>query len=398
MDNWSKEQACIYRRWMVISIMNLVLVSTWYIQPVKVSAADPVIRVLLTTTDFSSRFHDEVTVSYNGKEVTYKAEEVKQKGNKIRIPAQKDGIQILSIERQSENPVYEGSIEIISEEEGLEVINELSLEKYLTRVVPSEMPATYGKEALKAQAVCARTYAWKQIQERALKELEADVDDSVSFQVYGNIAPQEATTEAVKETESQILCQNGEAVEAYYFSTSAGVTSTDEIWGSSSAAPYLKSVPCQFDEKEPWSSWTVEIPWEMLEKRAEEKMGKEMTLQAVSVVKRSESGAATGLEIVMDDGESFEIENEYEIREFLAPTDCMITESDGTETMGGKLLPSAYMELERTKDRNFSVTGKGYGHGVGMSQTGANRMAEQGYDYREILDYFFQNITIQNLG
>lgn len=398
MDNWGKKQARIYRRWMVISITNLVLISMWYIQPLKVSAADPVIRVLLTTTDFSSRFHDEVKVSYNGKEVTYKTEEVKQKGNKIRIPAQKDGIQILSIERQSGNPVYEGSIEIIPEEEGLEVINELSLEKYLTRVVPSEMPATYEKEALKAQAVCARTYAWKQIQERALKELEADVDDSVSFQVYGNIAPQEAATEAVKETESQILCQNGEAVEAYYFSTSAGVTSTDEIWGSPSAAPYLKSVPCQFDDEEPWSSWMVEIPWEMLEKRAEEKMGKEKTLQAVSVVKRSESGAATGLEIVMDDGESFEIENEYEIREFLAPTDCTITESNGAETIGGKLLPSAYMELERTKDGNLSVTGKGYGHGVGMSQTGANRMAEQGYDYREILDYFFQNVTIQNLG
>ena len=398
MDNWCKKQVRIYRRWMVITITNLVLVSMWYIQPVKVSAADPVIRVLLTTTDFSSRFHDEVTVSYNGKEVTYKAEEVKQKGNKIRIPAQKDGIQILSIERQSGNPVYEGSIEIIPEAEGLEVINELSLEKYLTRVVPSEMPATYEKEALKAQAVCARTYAWKQIQEHALEKLEADVDDSVSFQVYGNIASQEAATEAVKETESQILCQNGEAVEAYYFSTSAGVTSTDEIWGSSIAAPYLKSVPCQFDKEEPWSSWTVEIPWEMLEKRAGEKMGKELTLLAVSVVKRSESGAATELEIVMGEGETFEIKNEYEIREFLAPTGCTITESNGTETTGGKLLPSAYMELGRTKDGNLSVAGKGYGHGVGMSQTGANCMAEQGYDYREILDYFFRNVTIENLG
>lgn len=92
------------------------------------------------------------------------------------------------------------------------------------------MPATYEKEALKAQAVCARTYAWKQIQEQRLHELEADVDDTVNFQVYGNMEPQKAATEAVRETEGQILCQNGEAVEAYYFSTSAGVTSTDEIW------------------------------------------------------------------------------------------------------------------------------------------------------------------------
>lgn len=79
------------------------------------------------------------------------------------------------------------------------------------------MPATYEKEALKAQAVCARTYAWKQIQEQRLHELEADVDDTVNFQVYGNMEPQKAATEAVRETEGQILCQDGEAVEAYYF-------------------------------------------------------------------------------------------------------------------------------------------------------------------------------------
>ncbi len=398
MNNWDKKRALFYRRRMVIALIILVLINMWCMHPVNVSAADPVIRVLLTTTDFSSRYHDEVTVSYNGKEITYRAEEMKQKGNKVRIPAQKDGIQILSIERQSGNPVYEGSIEIIPEEEGLEVINELSLEKYLTRVVPGEMPSTYEKEALKAQAVCARTYARKQIQEHALGELEADVDDSVSFQVYGNIALQDAATEAVKETESQILCQNGEAVEAYYFSTSAGVTSTDEIWGSSSAAPYLKSVPCEFDEEEPWSSWKVEIPWKMLEKRAGDRTGKEDALQGISVVKRSESGAVTGLEIVLAGGNSFKIENEYEIREFLTPVNCTITEKDGTETQGGKLLPSAYFELERMPEGNLFISGKGYGHGVGMSQTGANRMAEEGYDYKEILDYFFRNVTIENLG
>ena len=64
---------------------------------------------------------------------------------------------------------------------------------------------------------------------------------------------------------------SGEAVEAYYFSTSAGVTSTDEIWGSDEAAPYLRSVPCKFDEEEPWSSWIVELPWKMLEDRIREK-------------------------------------------------------------------------------------------------------------------------------
>ena len=75
---------------------------------------------------------------------------MKKQGDKVRIPAQKDGIRILSIQRQSGTPVYDGSIEIIPKAEGLIIVNELFLEKYLTRVVPSEMPATYEKEALKA--------------------------------------------------------------------------------------------------------------------------------------------------------------------------------------------------------------------------------------------------------
>ena len=335
-----KNNDCRRQRMMKVLIV-IMMAGMWCMQPEKASAADPVIRVLLTTTDFNSRYHQEITVSYDGKEITYTAED-------------------------------------------------------LTRVVPSEMPATYEKEALKAQAVCARTYAWKQIQEQRLHELEADVDDTVNFQVYGNMEPQKAATEAVRETEGQILCQDGEAVEAYYFSTSAGVTSTDEIWGSDEAAPYLRSVPCKFDEEEPWSSWIVELPWKMLEDRIREK-GEGTVLRSITVTRRSESGAATALEAVSDK-DSCIIENEYEIREFLAPVNCMITEKDGTETAGGSLLPSAYFELERTQDGNLLVRGKGYGHGVGMSQTGADKMAEQGYDYREILDYFFRNITVENLG
>ena len=93
-----------------------------------------------------------------------------------------------------------------------------------------------------------------------------------------------------------------------------------------------------------------------------------------------------------------ELKNEYEIRQFFSPEGCTITEKDGTETEGGKLLPSAYFELEMKKGESVKITGGGYGHGVGMSQTAANVMAEEGYDYRIILDYFFKNITIENLG
>lgn len=135
----------------------------------------------------------------------------------VVIPAHENGIQLTSIQRQCGNPVYQGSLEIQRTDQGFTVINELPLETYLEAVVPSEMPSGYHKEALKAQAVCARTYAWKQMQEGRLSKYGADVDDSVNYQVYQNIAPQQATSEAVRDTEGKILCQNGKPVQAYYF-------------------------------------------------------------------------------------------------------------------------------------------------------------------------------------
>ena len=362
--------------------------------PLAVQKKSPVIRVLLTDTDFESIFHDTVTVQTEEEEITWKAGELSKK---VEIPEQKNGTKLLSVRRQQGIPVYQGKIEIIPEEKGLLIINELPLEEYLEAVVPSEMPSGYEMEALKAQAICARTYAWKQMQDSSLKEWGGDVDDSVNYQVYGNIAPQESTGEAVKETEGQILVQNGEPVEAYYFSTSAGVTSTDEIWGAEKAAPYLKSVRCEFDAQDPWSSWQVSVPWKTLEERAGAMIPDPGSLVDIIMEKKNQSGAVTGLKIVTENG-SLMLDEEYSIREFLSPKGLVITEKDGEEVAGGTLLPSSYFEMDLIQGEELKINGKGYGHGVGMSQNGANEMAKQGYSCEEILQYFFRDVQIQDLN
>ena len=356
---------------------------------------EPMIRVLLMDTGYTSCFHPFVSLVFDGQERSYSPDSM-ETGEDLKITPREGGVQITSIQRQSGSPVYEGSIEISRREEGFLLVNELPLETYLEAVVPSEMPSRYEMEALKAQAVCARTYAWKQMQERKLEEYGADVDDSVNYQVYQNISPQETTTQAVEETRGKILCQNGEPVEAYYFSTSAGVTSTNVIWGADEPASYLKSVPCSFDAQEPWSWWQVEIPWENLEQRAADRLGKEGRLLGVAVTRKEESGAVTGLEVVSEAG-SFLLEEEYAIREFLSPQGCVITEKDGTSAEGGTLLPSSYFEIEAAPGTSVVLTGGGYGHGVGMSQNGANQMAARGYTCEEILDYFFKDVEIRTL-
>ena len=189
------------------------------------------------------------------------------------------------------------------------------------------------------------------------------------------------------------MCQNGEPVTAYYFSTSAGMTSTDEIWGADKAASYLKSVECDFDQDTPWSSWNVEIPWEILEGRLQDIDGS-CTLEGIQIVKKSNSGAVTGVDLFTEKG-NVNLEGEYKIREFFSPQTLSITEKDGTVITGGKLLPSAYFELKTEAGQSVQILGKGYGHGVGMSQNGANEMAKLGYGWREILNYFFNNITLE---
>lgn len=352
------------------------------------------IRVLLTTSGFQSYFHPSVTILRAGETLSFDPEAIEALGGTKKIPAHENGICVASVLRQGKAPVYQGDLEITNTQKGLVLVNEVPLETYLESVVPSEMPAGYEGEALKAQAVCARTYAWKQMQEKKLQEYGADVDDSVNYQVYGNLAPQDTTTAAVKETEGLLLCCQGQPVEAYYFSTSAGATSTDEIWGAEEAAPHLKSVVCEFDSREPWSRWETELPWAALEERAGRKQGGG-ALYSVSVTEKNQSGAVTGLQVATEKG-FFVLTEEYEIRKFLNPSGCMITERDGQKAEGGELLPSAYFELEMNPGTSVEIRGGGYGHGVGMSQTAANEMAKEGYDFREILDYFFRDIEIKS--
>lgn len=376
----------------------ILLLAVWGILGQKENAAaEPeTIRVLLMDTGYQSYYHGEAVVSAAGETYAYTPDSPELSDGPVILEGGGQGICVTSISRQGQAPVYEGTLEIHAGDGGLLLINELPLETYLEGVVPSEMPSRYEAEALKAQAICARTYAWKQMQEEALSDYGADVDDSVNFQVYQNVPPQPETSAAVQETAGKVLTHDGELIEAYYFSTSAGATSTDEVWGAEETAAYLKSVPCSFDGEEPWSAWEVTLPWDMLEERASGLPGCGGTLNSLAVMKKSEGGAAVELCVYTEAGVGI-LTTEYDIREFLAPTGLTVTEKDGTETEGGGLLPSAYFELTVLPEEALKISGGGYGHGVGMSQSAANAMAEEGYTCEEILQYFFRDVAVETV-
>lgn len=216
------------------------------------------IRVLLKTSDYKDVFHEKVKFSVNtdftlkskDKETSYKAGDTVtiEPGDKLLsdgrvkvIPKSDNGrIQILSITRDCGNPKYRGSLEVSEGDKGLLLVNELSLEEYLYAVIPSEMPTYYGIEALKVQAVCARSYAYRQLLANGLNSYGAHVDDSAAYQVYNNISENEESIMAVKDTFGKVIKYHGEVIPAYYFSTSCGhTTDAGSVWTNAKNEPYL---------------------------------------------------------------------------------------------------------------------------------------------------------------
>ena len=169
------------------------------------------------------------------------------------------------------------------------------------------------------------------------------------------------------------------------------MTSTDEIWGAKSAAPYLKSVDCSFDEEEPWRSWETEISRNMIEQRAQNIEGCKGRLTGLEVTGKSESGAVTRLRVHTEGGDG-EVQSNMNLFVSCSGSENFRRERKREEKWR-QPLPSAYFTIEET-EKGFLIRGGGYGHGVGISQTAAGKMAEEGYTWEEILMYFFREIEI----
>ncbi|NLL77618.1 MAG: SpoIID/LytB domain-containing protein, partial [Clostridiales bacterium] len=212
------------------------------------------IRVVIKNASFSNVYHDKVeltadtdfTVCYGdyddlkreehkaGEIVVIDADSEYFISDRVYIePSALTGrIRLLSVPRTQGTPAYRGKMDISATPDGLVIVNELLLEEYLYSVVPSEMPASYPLEALKAQAICARTYAYRHMAHSGIAQFGAHVDDSVGYQVYNNIAEDAQATKAVKETTGQLLYYGEELCGSYYYSTSCGFGSDSNIWKS----------------------------------------------------------------------------------------------------------------------------------------------------------------------
>lgn len=432
------------------------------------------IRVLIRTNNFEEPFHssvtlrgdtdceiqsgDEVITLKAGEEVTITPESEWFTSDRIIITpkAYTGRISMVSLKRSQGIPGFRGTIELERTGDGVLVVNELPLEEYLYSVVPSEMPAGYPIEALKAQAVSARTYAYAHMRHSGMQKYGAHVDDSAAFQVYNNINEAEATTRAVRETEGMILTYQGEIATTYFYSTSCGYGTDMTAWTCEDKADtkdsYLvakriaddttQADPADtmrqeeafaaflqadagdcFEAKDTYFRWRYQTEldealfWETLGKRYEASAENVLTktdqgyeslpvsdsgrIKDIEIVRRAEGGAAIEL-CITGEHHTYKVLTEKNIRYMLAGSNHeLILGADGEKSGSvNGMLPSAFAVLEKEYDETgnwltgITVNGGGFGHGIGMSQNGARAMADAGYSYQDILAFFYENAVI----
>lgn len=266
-------------------------------------------------------------------------------------------------------------------------VEELSLDDYLVNVVSAEMPVDYEDEALKAQATVARTYTLYQI-ENGKKHPEADICDSSSccqawitkekrYEAWKENQDEkwEKIRKAVYSTAGDIITYQGKPIDAFFHSNSGGTTEMPvNVWGGSNF-PYLQVVETSGEDE--YSQFYSEKEYTYSE--IEEKMrqnyndfqinwGEE---NAISILEYTESSRIRTLKVGNKNISGVEARKIFELRS----TNFTIENTDG------KI--------------KFSVVG--YGHGVGMSQTGSNTLAKQGKTYKEIISHFYKDIEIKNI-
>ena len=264
---------------------------------------------------------------------------------------------------------FRGSLSVIRENDGLTVINNLGLESYLFGLINREISSAWPIEAVKAQAVAARSYAYNKMRSNGMNRYH--LKSSVLDQVYGGKdAEDERAREAVNKTRGEIVLYNGEPANTLYHSNCGGHTeSADNVWETD--YPYLRGVVDENCTNAPHYFWSYTTSFNgirnllFLNEDITEKRLK------ITILNRTKSGRVKTIRI----GKK------------------IITGEDLRKIIGYDSIKSTNFQME-SDGYLIEFKGRGHGHGVGMCQWGAKGMAEKGYSYMEILQHYYQGAEI----
>lgn len=328
---------------------------------------------------------------------------------------------------------YRGELEIRNVDGKLDVINIVSLEDYLLGVVPKEMPSSWHPEALKAQAVAARTYAIYQLLAGKYKNRGYHMVDGVDSQVYGGVASEDPrSTKAIQDTRGQILTYAGQAINAFFHASSGGHTENSEnVWGT--ALAYLKGVP-DFDQASPRYQWTRSFSEPELTAKFEA-AGYPLGTFNRLVPEGPTGVSGRWIKLAVEGGSGRYVFKSTQVRTILGLNSTFfsiiekasrlvdtkaswgLTQSIAVQGAASKLSrPVSSARIISAKGRfspleggltvlgkrkavgGLELQGRGWGHGLGMSQWGAKAMAEKGDAYQSILAYYYRDTKLEMIN
>ncbi|MFF2752146.1 SpoIID/LytB domain-containing protein [Psychrobacillus sp. NPDC058041] len=324
---------------------------------------------------------------------------------------------------------YRGSFNVVKSGANVQIANRLDLENYLKGVIPNESPASWHIEALKSQAVAARSYTLSK---------SGILSSTTKDQMYkGYTSEQKSTNTAVDETTGLVVKSAGKLVQAYYYSTSGGRTANiGDVWDTAQV-PHFVSVDDSI-EKSPYSNWSINIPASNILTKFGFNPSTDQLLD-VKITKGGSNGEVTSVSIVTSAGEKTIKGNETVMRgvfldannaslksnwfdiNFTKPTgttNLAVQKATGSTAVnsltnmqvqtatGIQTIPSGAVSIQTNEGivsstastpgiQSITVNGKGYGHRIGMSQYGAKARADAGWTYDRILKHYYQGVTIE---
>jgi len=269
-----------------------------------------------------------------------------------------------------------GLVQFVRRGKGFSVMNRVDLEEYVKGVVPSEVSSTWHPEMLKAQAVAARTYALYQQMLSATREY--DVAATVQDQVYrGKQGIDVGILRAVEETRGLVVTYLGAPIYAAFSSTAAGLTEDAmNVW--SKEYPYLKGVECPFDLASPYYQWKSSFKLDTLEQNLRQQGFPVGTIATITPLAFSRGGRVAKLRVLHSAGE------------------LVLRGEELRKAVGYTIIPSTQFAIESI-GQDVVLSGFGAGHAVGMCQWGAKELAELGYPFSTILQYYYPGTELQNL-
>ena len=269
-----------------------------------------------------------------------------------------------------------GLVQLVRRGKGFLVINRVDLEEYVKGVVPAEVSSTWHQEMLKAQAVAARTYALYQKMLSSTREY--DVAATVQDQVYrGKQGIDGGILRAVEETRGLVVTYQNAPIYAAFSSTAAGLTEDAmNVW--SKEYPYLKGVECPFDLASPYYQWKSSFKIDTLEESLRQQGFSVGTITTITPLSFSRGGRVATLRVVHSGGE------------------LVLRGEELRKAVGYTIIPSTQFAIEFI-GQDLVLSGFGAGHAVGMCQWGAKELAELGYSFSTILQYYYPGTELQSL-